>query len=182
MNWLDIVLLVGIAFTLLAGLRAGFFRTVLGIIGLLLGLYLAPRISAMFAGRFAPVLGSVAIASVVVYVIVIFAIGAVAAIAGNLLHRLAGAHFLGWADHLMGAAVGLLQGLLVGLAIIAILAILAFRIGGNPAPAIQRALTGSALVPHYLNARSAVPGRAQAFIPGEFARAFDELERRRSAR
>ena len=40
--------------------------------------------------------------------------------------------------------VGVMQGLRFGLAIIAMLA---FRVPGNPAPSIERALVGSKLVP-----------------------------------
>lgn len=185
LNWLDITLLVIVALTLLEGLRAGFFRSVTSMAGLALGLYLAPRISGALEDKISPVVGSQSIAAAVAYVLVIVATSIAGMIVGNILRNIAGALLLGWTDRIAGALLGLIEGLLIGFAVIAVLARLAYLVpsGGsgnvvetrsNP----ESALLGSTFLPRYLDVRKALPSKAQAFMPGSFSAAMDELERR----
>ena len=54
MNWLDIVIIVVLALSVLSGLVRGFIRTVLGLAGLILGIYLAGRYYVAF-GNWLPI-------------------------------------------------------------------------------------------------------------------------------
>lgn len=192
LNWLDTTVLVLFAITTVIGLTSGFLRTVLGIVGVVLGLVLAPRISGVIEGPLASFIGSQMLAAVLSYIIVLVVITVAAAIIGNILRKIIGALFLGWADHAAGAALGLIGGMFIGLAVIAVIARLAFFVpADNPLPpgaspqaeaafaSLEKALVRSALVPLYLATRSAMPGKMQALVPGAFAEALDTLEQMR---
>jgi membrane protein required for colicin V production len=186
MNWFDIVLLVMLGFAVFTGLLNGFFRSLLGIAGMIVGLLFAPRISSALAEALTDTVGSEATASVVAYVIVFAAILVIFQVLGIILKGIVGALMLGWADRLAGAALGLAMGVLTGLAFVAVMARLAFLIPDEAQGQVQvrdtlvANLTESKVVGYYLGARTALPGAITALVPGDYARAMDELEQRRA--
>lgn len=116
MNWLDIVIIVVLALSVLGGLTRGFIGTVLGLAGLILGVYLAGRYYVAF-GNWLPI-ANTSIANVVAFVIILVGIIVLAGIVAFFLRRLISLVMLGWADKLLGAVCGLiLGGLLCGAAL-----------------------------------------------------------------
>jgi len=116
MNWLDIVIIVVLALSVLNGLVQGFVRTVLGLAGLILGIYLAGRY--YFAlGNWLPITNT-SVANIVAFVIILIGVMLLAGIVALFLRRLVSLIMLGWADKLLGAVCGLiLGGLLCGAAL-----------------------------------------------------------------
>lgn len=186
MNWLDVLLLIVAALAVFWGLKNGLIGSALTIMSILVGLFLAPRISEPIAERLTDTVGSASIANTVAYGLVFLGIVIAAQIVAFILRGIVRAVFLGWADRIGGAVIGLISGILLGFAVIAIFARLAYLFPDNApstAPllpietrsAIEPSLLGSALVPQYLKLRAFLPEQ-----PGAFDLALDTLERRRA--
>ncbi|MDY6917345.1 MAG: CvpA family protein [Chloroflexota bacterium] len=108
MNWLDIVIIVYLALSVLGGLAMGMIRTVLSLAGLLVGIFLAGRYYASL-GSALPI-GDANVANIVAFAIILAAVMLLAALVAFFLRRLIALVMLGWADRLLGAVFGLLVG------------------------------------------------------------------------
>ncbi len=118
MNWLDIVIIVVVAFLGFAGLRQGLIRTVFGIAGLIGGIFLAGRYYDELAAFLFPsgaIWGNIA-----AYAIIAVATLVVAGVIGWLLAKLVNFAALGWLDKLVGLILGIVIGGLLCAAILAI--------------------------------------------------------------
>lgn len=124
MTWIDWVIVIALAFSMLGGLRQGFFRVAFSLAGLILGLVLAAWNYTLVAALLLPVARIEAVANAIGFLSVALLVMAISAFAGSLLssafHRMG----LGWFDRLAGAAFGLVQGAL--LVMLTILVALAF--------------------------------------------------------
>lgn len=153
MNWLDIVIIVVLALSVLSGLVRGFISTVLGLAGLILGIYLAGRYYVAF-GDWLPI-ANTSTANIVAFAIILVAVIALAGIAAFFLRRLVSMIMLGWADKLLGAVCGLILGaLLCG----TVLALLSHFLN------IEGTVSGSWLASFLLDRFPIVLG----LLPGEF--------------
>ncbi len=117
MTWVDYVIVgVILASLLLGGLR-GFVRELLALAGwvaaLVLALWFGPQVAQALPASWEP-LARLALGSLLVFVLTVFAVGLGAA----LLSRLLKAAGLGGTDRMLGAVFGLLRGLLVVLALV----------------------------------------------------------------
>ena len=119
MNWLDIVIIIAIVLSAISGLARGFIRTAASLIGLVLGVIVAGRFYTDFAGVFSFINNDNA-ANIVAFIVIFLAVSIIVSLLGILLARLFHATLLGWLDHLLGGAVGIIVG---GLFIAAILAV-----------------------------------------------------------
>jgi len=142
MNWLDVVIIVGIAAFVLSSSANGFFREVFGVVGLIGGVVLAGHYYDDLAQRL-PLIDQKQASQVVAFILIIVATAFVAQLAGSFLHRLASFMFLGWADHLGGTALGLVKGLIV--AELALILFVHF-----PDLNMQNAVRDSGLAPYFL--------------------------------
>jgi len=186
-SWLDAVLVVVAVVALFMGFRLGLVHAAFLLGGLVVGLVLAAQLSGPIGEALTDSVKSEATATAIAYGIVLLAVMAIAQVLGMLLRWVAKALMLGWVDTLGGAAAGLAGGVLLGLAIIAVLARLAFLFDGKApglAPKVEardgleKALVGSGLAPYYLDLRDALPAASLGMVPGGFDDALDELQRR----
>ena len=130
MNWLDIVLLVILVYSIVASFRKGLTREIIGIVSVVLGLllgawfygtvssflqpYLNSRTAANFAGFFLVFCGIVLLGSLLSFVL------------GKFL-RVTGLSIF---DHALGAGFGLARGTLIAVALI--MGVMAFSRDGKP--------------------------------------------------
>ncbi len=112
MNWLDVVLILGVAAFVLSSSANGFFREAFGLAGLIGGVVLAGRYYDDLARRL-PVIHQEQASQVLALILILAATVFLAQFAGAFLRRLVSLMFLGWADHLGGAVFGLVKGLIV---------------------------------------------------------------------
>jgi membrane protein required for colicin V production len=116
MNWVDYTILGILAVFLIYGYSRGFVRQVLGIAGILTGLFLAKR--------FAPDLAATEffatarqknpnLAWMVAFLVIFIAVGAVSGIAISLIWRKLPRREIGGTDTFLGAVLGALQGVLI---------------------------------------------------------------------
>ena len=153
MNWVDIVIIIYLCISVLMGLMEGLIRTVLSIVGVIVGI--------MLASHFYKQLGNILTftsnknwANIAAFVIILVAVMIVAAIIGLILRSIIKTIMLGWVDKLGGAAIGLFLGAL------SISALLAIIMKYHPMDVI----TNSALAGFFLNKFPVV----LKFLPSEF--------------
>jgi membrane protein required for colicin V production len=161
MNWLDIVLAAICLSSIIAGLKAGFARIVVGLAATLLA-FLSAAYFYDVAGAWAePYVSAKPVANFVGFLLVLFGVLAAGAILGRLLAKLLKWVGLSWLDRLAGAAAGALRGALIG--VVLLVGLVAFLPGDPPRPVAQ-----SRIAPHLLPAASLLPAATREELRGRF--------------
>jgi membrane protein required for colicin V production len=109
MNWLDILILITLAASVIGGLATGIVKGLVSLAGLMLGIFLAGLYYETVAGW----LGFISnpdIAKTAAFIAIVVVVMIIAGLVGSLLHKLISAIMLGWLDHLLGGVLGLLIG------------------------------------------------------------------------
>ncbi len=109
MAWLDIVILVIVAVSIFAGLKAGMIKTALSLAGLIVGVVLAGHFYLSLAERLS-FIPREDIAKVMAFVLILLAVLVVASVLAAVLKWIASIAMLGWVNHLGGAFFGLVLG------------------------------------------------------------------------
>src|SRR6266849_10651137 len=141
MSAADWVIVLALAVSTAGAASEGFFHEAFGIAGLVVGYVLAAWQYHRLAARFAPYLKSPWLGEIAGFLIIFFAVLIVAGIAGRIARWAMKEAGLSTIDRIMGAALGLLKGVLV--VAIVLTAMTAF------APAAKW-LSGSELAPYFL--------------------------------
>jgi membrane protein required for colicin V production len=119
MNWLDILILVTLAASVIGGLATGIVRGVVNLAGLILGIFLAGRYYETLGDKLTFIHNN-DIARTVAFIVIVVIIMILAGLIGGLLHKLVSGIMLGWLDHLVGGVLGLLVGALAWGALLAL--------------------------------------------------------------
>ena len=113
MNWLDIVIIVGLVLSVFSGIQQGLIKIAFTLAGVIIGVVLAGRYSDGLADKLSFIPGD-GTAGIVSFVIIVVATVVVAVIIGTIVKKVV--HILplvGWVDKLCGAIVGLLSGAII---------------------------------------------------------------------
>jgi membrane protein required for colicin V production len=165
MNTLDTLLVVVLMISAALGLYWGLIRQLLSVVGLIAGIVLATRYSERVADALSSFISNAMATQVLGFLFVLIAVSAAASLLATILRRSVGLLFLGWADHMLGGLLGLVQGALACTVILMIVAL-------APSDRFASALTDSRIVP--LLAR--VAGFALLpFLPDSFHAAAQRL-------
>jgi membrane protein required for colicin V production len=121
MVWIDVVILVAVALSALAGLKQGAVRMAFALAGLFFGVFLAGKFGAALAQALFS--GSLSWGPLLAYVIIFILVAVAAGIAGAIVSKVVQSSILGWIDRLVGAVAGILSGLLTVAAILAALSV-----------------------------------------------------------
>ena len=124
MTLVDWAVLLILVCAVLSGLAQGFFRSVCGLVGLVLGLVVAAWNYARIGALLLPLVQIPAVANTISFLLIAILIMAAIGLIGNLLAKTFRLLGLGWVDGLAGAVFGLFQGVL--LVVIGILVVVAF--------------------------------------------------------
>src|SRR6185437_11698417 len=108
----------------IGGLMEGFFRSVCGLLGLVLGLVIAAWNYGRLARLLLPLVRIPAIANTIGFLLIALVVMGLIGLVGNLLAKAFRLLGLGWLDGLAGAVFGFFQGVL--LIVIGILVVVAF--------------------------------------------------------
>jgi membrane protein required for colicin V production len=119
MNWLDILILVTLAASVIGGLATGIVRGVVNLAGLLLGIFLAGMYYETVGGWLG-FIHNADVANTIGFILIIAVVMVVTGIIGGILHKVVSAIMLGWLDHLIGGVLGLLMGAISWGALLAI--------------------------------------------------------------
>ena len=109
MNWIDIVIIIALIVPALIGLWQGFVKTLLSLVGLIVGVIVASNFYEALAGVLT-FISNPSIANIVAFIIILLAVMAIAAIIAAVLRAILKAIMLGWADRLAGAVLGFFFG------------------------------------------------------------------------
>ncbi len=139
-NWLDVLILIALALSAFSGLRSGFLRQVLALVGFVVGVYAALGNYASLAGRLGEWIENPGVASIVAFLLLLFAVWITFAFLGAAARQILKTMGLAWTDHLLGMLLGLATGLLV----MVVLLLLLTRI---PLPAASEIVSRSMLAP-----------------------------------
>jgi membrane protein required for colicin V production len=146
MNWLDIVLLLILAASLVTSFRKGFSREVIGLVSAVLALLLGIWFYGTAGAFLLPYVSSPMLANLLGF----FLVAGGVLLLGSLVSHLAGRFLkvtgLSIFDHLLGAGFGILRGILISVALI--VGIMAFS-QGDRAPA---AVVNSRIAPYVVDA------------------------------
>jgi len=121
MNWVDIVIIIYLCLSVISGFMQGLIRTVLSIIGLIVGIILAAHFYKQL-GDALTFISNKNVADVVAFVFILLVVMGIAALIAWFLRSLIKAIMLGWVDKIGGAVLGLILGALSISAILAIIA------------------------------------------------------------
>ncbi|HEY2858197.1 MAG TPA: CvpA family protein [Terracidiphilus sp.] len=120
-DWAVVIIMLG---AVLAGLAQGFFRSVCGLLGIILGLVIAAWNYGRVGAFFLPLVRVPSVANTIGFLFIALIVMALIGLIGNLLAKTFRLLGLGWLDGLAGAVFGFFQGAL--LVIIGILVVVAF--------------------------------------------------------
>ena len=145
MNWIDILLLLVIAFSILSGLTAGFARVGVGFIATLLGIFFGFWCYGIVAAYVLDYVSSRAIANLIGFFTIFVIISLLGAIVGRILAKFFKWVGLSWFDRLLGGAFGVVRGVIIAVALVTVL--MAFA-PSPPPPSV----TDSKLLPYIASA------------------------------
>ena len=167
MNWLDWALVLAIGFSVLSGFSAGFSRVVVGLIATITGIFVALWCYRFVAAQILDYIKSREAANLIGFVLIYITV----AVLGGIVARLLAGAFkwagLSWLDRLMGAGVGFVRGVLIAVAVVAV--ILAFAPADPPS-----ALANSRLLPYLSHASTVLV----AATPYEVKQGYNETKQK----
>jgi membrane protein required for colicin V production len=168
-NWLDIVLILIVGFSVIGGIAAGFARVGIGVASAVLGVLLGIWFYGTAGSYLTPYVSSKAVADFLGFVIVFV----LCLVAGGLIGKALGALFkwagLSWFDRFLGGAVGLVRGLLAGVALV--LALVAF----SPKPP-PRAVVDSHYAPYFIEAANVCTVLAPRELKDAFYSSYEKVK------
>jgi membrane protein required for colicin V production len=119
MNWVDVVIIIYLALSIISGFAQGLIRSLLSIIGLIVGILLASHFYKQL-GDILTFISNRNVADIVAFIVILLAVMGIAALIGLVLRSIIKAIMLGWIDKLGGSVLGLILGALSVSAILAI--------------------------------------------------------------
>jgi membrane protein required for colicin V production len=161
LNWIDLLLLVVIGASVLAGFAAGFARVGVGFAAMIVGLFCGFWFYGIVAAYVLDYVSSRAIANLVGFFVIFSGVLIVGAIVGRVLAKFFKWVGLSWLDRLLGGAFGLVRGLVIAAGIVTVL--LAFSPSPPPGSVVD-----SKLMPYVIS----VSGIFAALTPREIKEAF----------
>jgi membrane protein required for colicin V production len=163
MNWLDYVIGIIAITSVVAGLRRGFAKTVVGMVALAAATLGSIWMYGTAASFFLEYVSHKTIAAMLGFLLTFAVISLLGTVVGWLVQKALKAAGLGWLDRLMGAGIGFLQATLVAIALV--MALTAFA--RTPPP---KAVVESQIAPYVIGASEVLAGLA----PRELRDGFDE--------
>src|ERR1035438_6826295 len=130
MNWLDIVLLLILAWSIATSFRKGLTREVLGLASVVVAFLLALWFYGTAGAYLTPYVSSRSLANLAGFLAVFAAVMLLGSLVGFIVGKFLRVTGLSIVDHALGAAFGALRGTLI--AIVLIMAIMAFSTGDRP--------------------------------------------------
>jgi membrane protein required for colicin V production len=162
MNWLDVAIVIAIAWFTFAAFRAGIIREVVTVIAFVVGVLAAGFYYDDLAENVLLFIDDDTAANVTAFVVLFGAMVLGGQLAAILLKQMAGLFFLGWVDHLAGAALGLLKGLIL-------VEVFLILFTTYPYLGLDSTIRGSAIAPLFLDGGPAL----LKLLPGEFNSAVE---------
>jgi uncharacterized membrane protein required for colicin V production len=162
MNWLDLVILLALAWFVIAGATAGLPRELVTFVAMLLGVVIAGLVHRPLGDDLDLLIGNARLAQVIAFSAIFVAVWGAGQIAVVLFKPVAMSLTFGPLDHSGGLVIGLLKGLIFVEAVLFLFARYHFE-------TMVAAMDGSFLAPFFLHGFPFL----LAFLPSEFRAAVD---------
>ena len=161
MNWLDIAIVLIVAFFATTAFSAGLIRELVTLVSAVVGVVVAGLFYDDLARDVLVFIDNKDTASIVAFLVLLGAIYLAGQLIAIMLKQVAAVLLLGWADRLGGALFGLLKGLVV--VEVLLIAFVTFDVG------LDDAIEDSGLASMFLDAASVL----LIILPDDFERAVD---------
>jgi membrane protein required for colicin V production len=171
MNWLDIVILVIVAWSVAIAFRKGLVREILGLASVVLALLLGFWFYGAAAQWLAPYLSSRALANAAGFLAVFLGVMLLGAAVNYVIGKFLRVTGLSMVDHALGAAFGALRGVLIAIALV--MAIMAFSKDGRPPESIVRSRTA----PYVAGAAGMFAAMAPHDMKEGFRKTYDQARK-----
>lgn len=112
MNWLDMVIIIVLAISVVSGIKAGIIKVLFTLAGGIIGVVLAGRYSDGLAEKLS-FISDPGVAGIVAFVFIVLATVIVATIIAFIVKKIISLVLLGWVDKLGGAVIGLISGAII---------------------------------------------------------------------
>jgi len=172
MNWLDWVLILLLAFSIVASFRKGFSRELIELISVIVALFCGLWFYGSAGAILEPYVKSPGVAHFCGFLIVFIGVLLAGAIIGMLFSRLVKAAGLTFFDRVLGAGFGAVRGLLMSVALI--VAIVAFTpSNGDAAP---NAVVHSRLAPYVIDTAHLFASIAPRELKDSFRKHYGQVK------
>jgi membrane protein required for colicin V production len=169
MNWLDLVLGIILAASVVASYRKGISREIIGLASVVLGLLLGCWFYGSVAGYLQAYLSSRALANFAGFLIVFVGVVILGAIVSAIVGKFLKVTGLSFFDHLLGAVFGIVRGVLIAAAVV--MAVLAFATGDKP----PQAVVDSRLAPYAATTARVFVAMAPRELKDGFQKTYAEV-------
>ena len=141
MNYLDIILIIPLAYGLVQGLRKGLVKEIAGLLAILFGLYLARYWALPVSQALVDLTGwTLNLCTPLAYAVVFIAVSLSITLLSYMLTKIIGAIMLSWLNRLLGAAFGSIKMLLLLSVILNFVAIMNQFVPIKDKPIVQQSL------------------------------------------
>jgi membrane protein required for colicin V production len=169
LNWIDLVLALVIASSLLAGLSAGFARVAVGFAAMIVGMFCGFWFYGVVAAYVIDYVNSRAIANLIGFFVILTVVLILGAIAGRILAKFFKWVGLSWLDRLLGGVVGIVRGFLIAAAMATVL------VAFSPSPP-PPSVVDSKLLPYVINASDVLAALTPREIKDSFYATKDKIK------
>jgi membrane protein required for colicin V production len=170
MNWLDIVLIIILAWSVFASFRKGLTREVIGLVATVFALILSVWFYGTAGSFFAPYVKSPEMAKVAGFAAIFTLVMILGWAAGFIAGRFLKVTGLSIVDHALGAGFGVLRAVLIGVALI--MMIMSFASPGGP----PKSIVDSRMAPYFASAARVVSMAAPNEIKSGFRKTYDQVK------
>lgn len=173
MNWLDAVLILLIAFSIWRSFAKGLTREVIGLLSVVVGIFAGTWLYSTAGAYIEPHVSSRSTANFCGFVVVFVGVMLLGSLIGFILSKLLKVTGLSFFDRLLGAAFGILRGVLMAAALV--MALLAFAPGAK-ANTPPESVAHSRLAPLVIGAARIFVAAAPREMKDGFRRSYDQVK------
>ena len=170
MNWLDAVLGLIVVASVVASFRKGLSREVIGLASVCVALLLGIWLYGFVGGYLVPYLSSERVANFAGFAIVFCSVMLAGSILSVMVGRVLTVTGISFFDHALGAGFGVLQGILVSVAVVT--GIMAFSQSERPPESVVR----SRMAPYMVDAARVVVALAPHDLKESFRKAYASVK------
>jgi membrane protein required for colicin V production len=183
MNWLDFLLLAILLFSVVMAARKGFSREIISLAAAFLAFVLAMWFYGTAGSFLIPYVSSMRVANLLGFLFVVCAVLLSGSILGWIVHRFIRTAGLSFFDRLLGAAFGLVRGLLIAMAVLTAFMAFGPQVDSNT---VSASMLNSRIAPYVLEASRVIVAAAPMELKSSFRRQYEQvkssLEKSASAR
>jgi len=172
-NWLDYLLIAILLFSAIMSARKGFSREIIGLAAAFFALVLGMWFYGLAGSLVAPYISSPRVANLIGFLLVVAAVLIAGGILGWIVNRFLRTIGLSFFDRLLGAAFGVLRGLLIAMALVTAFMAFGPYEGSGTASA---AMIHSRIAPYVLNASRLVVAMAPMELKSGFQQQYANIK------